>query len=93
MTKNHENKLTMYEAVQSLLDANSEKTAAVPAFAGTITKLKGTLQSIKSKATEVEGAAAGKVASFSNSSAIAGYFPLFSRFKIKIPCSGEQGDL
>jgi hypothetical protein len=62
MTNNQENKLTMYEAVQSLLDANSDKTTAVPAFAGTIAKLKGTLQGIKSKATEVEGASAGKVA-------------------------------
>jgi len=62
MTNNQENKLTMYEGVQTLLSVNSEKTAVVPAFTGPIGRFQGTLESIKSKATEVEGAAAGTLA-------------------------------
>ena len=60
MTKNHENKLTMYEAVQTVLDANGTKTAVIPAFAGSIAKFKDVVQSIKGKLREYAGASAGK---------------------------------
>ena len=62
MTKTHENKLTMYEAVQTILDANASKAAAIPAFAGSVTKFKGLIQSIKGKSMEYLGASAGKAA-------------------------------
>jgi len=62
MTKNHENKLTMYEAVQSLLEANGDKTAGIPAFVGSIASFRGAVQSIKQKSTELDAAGAGKAA-------------------------------
>jgi hypothetical protein len=56
MTKNHENKLTMYEAVQSLLEANSDKTAGIPALRG-IDRL---FQGRRSKhQAEIDGAGSG----------------------------------
>ena len=62
MTNSHENKLTMYEAVHSLLEANKEKTAGLPAFAGSIASFRESVQSIKGKSREVDEAATGRTA-------------------------------
>jgi hypothetical protein len=62
MTDNQENKLTMYEAVQTLLDANGDKTAGYSAFAGAVGRFGSTVDAIKGKSTELEGAGMGKVA-------------------------------
>jgi hypothetical protein len=62
MTNNQENKLTMYEAVQTLLDANGDKTAGYPAFGGAVGRFGSTVEAIKGKSSELEGAGMGKVA-------------------------------
>jgi hypothetical protein len=52
-TNNQENKLTMYEAVQTLLDANGEKTAGYPAFADTVARFGSTVEGIKIKVPSI----------------------------------------
>jgi len=52
----------MYEVVQTLLDANGDKTAGYPAFADTVGRFGSTVEGIKGKSSELEGAGMGKVA-------------------------------
>ena len=59
MTKNQENKLTMYEAVLATLTANSENTKVVPAFAPAIQEFAEVVGKIKSKTIEMRGVLAG----------------------------------
>jgi hypothetical protein len=60
MTNNQENKLTMYEAVQTLLDANGDKTTGNPAFAGAVGRFRSTVEGIKGKSSELEAAGVGR---------------------------------
>ncbi|MBK7381135.1 MAG: hypothetical protein IPJ03_19470 [Ignavibacteriales bacterium] len=60
MLDRQENKLTMFEAVISLLDANTVKTAAIAAFAATYTVFKNFVAQIKVKDVEKGGATTGK---------------------------------
>lgn len=60
MLDRQENKLTMFEAVISLLDANTAKTAVVAAFAATYNMFKNFVTEIKAKDVEKSGATTGK---------------------------------
>lgn len=60
MLDRQENKLTMFEAVISLLDANTAKTAAIAAFAATYTVFKNFVTQIKAKDVEKGSATTGK---------------------------------
>ena len=60
MTKTHENKLTMYLAVDAVLQENAPKTASLPAFVLSITKFKELIGAIQTKSKEFNYAAAGK---------------------------------
>jgi hypothetical protein len=62
MNKQHENRLTMYEGLLVLLQANSAKTQSVGGLAGAETGLADLVSSIKSKSVEVDTATVGKVA-------------------------------
>lgn len=60
MLDRQENKLTMFEAVISLLDANTAKTAVIAAFAATYNVFKNFVTQIKAKDVEKGGATTGK---------------------------------
>ncbi len=60
MTKTHENKLTMYLAVDAVLQENTPKTASLPAFVLSITKFKELIAAIQTKSKEFNYAATGK---------------------------------
>ena len=49
MTDRQENKFTMYEAVASLLDANTAKTSSMTAFATALGNFKDTMDAISEK--------------------------------------------
>lgn len=63
MNKRFENRLTMYEGLLTLLQANSTKVQSVGGFADAVTAFAGVVTAIKAKSTEVDGATAGKAAS------------------------------
>ena len=60
MTKIHENKLTMYLAVDAVLQENAAKAASLPAFVLSITKFKELIGAIQTKSKEFNYAATGK---------------------------------
>ncbi|MBK7632503.1 MAG: hypothetical protein IPJ23_17760 [Ignavibacteriales bacterium] len=60
MTDRQENKFTMYQAVTSLLDANTGKTAAMTAFATALTSFKDITAAISEKNIQKNTATAGK---------------------------------
>jgi hypothetical protein len=60
MNKNHENKLTMYMGVASVLGENSSKTATLPALEESITKFGNVIGAIERKAKEIDAVATGK---------------------------------
>lgn len=60
MNDKQENKLTMYEAVTSLLDANTAKTSSMSAFATTLDSFKDILDAISEKNILKNTATAGK---------------------------------
>ena len=60
MTKIHENKLTMYLAVDAVLQENAAKAASIPAFILSITKFKELIGAIQTKSKEFNFAATGK---------------------------------
>jgi hypothetical protein len=60
MNKNHENKLTMYLAVASVLDANAALTAAIPALSPAIGGFLRAVNAIKEKSKEFDLVATGK---------------------------------
>ena len=60
MTDRQENKFTMYEAVTSLLDANTAKTSSMTAFATALTSFKDVIASISEKNIQKNTATAGK---------------------------------
>ena len=60
MNKAQENKLTMHESVDSLLNNNAEKTAEIPAFDVSITSFRADLAELKKKSLVYENATAGK---------------------------------
>lgn len=62
MTKNQENKRTMYEAVLSLLAANSALITPIPAFATSQTDFQNAVAKIESKSQEYNQATVGKAA-------------------------------
>lgn len=62
MNKREENKLTMYEGLLTLLQANSAKVQSVGGFADAIAELTAIVGGIKAKETELGGATAGKAA-------------------------------
>ena len=57
-----ENKRTMYKAVTDLLDANTAKTAVIPAFAAALTNFKGLVDGISEKNQLKGSATSGKTA-------------------------------
>jgi hypothetical protein len=60
MTKNQENKLTMYEAIHSILQDNASVTATVPAFQPALQEFGAKLGELKNMALEVKTAFVGK---------------------------------
>ena len=60
MNDKQENKFTMYQAVSTLLDANTAKTAAITAFGTAFTSFKDVLLSISEKNIQKNTATAGK---------------------------------
>jgi hypothetical protein len=60
MTKIHENKLTMYLAVDAVLQENAAKSASLPALILSITKFKELIGDIQTKSKEFNYAATGK---------------------------------
>ena len=60
MNKNHENKLTMYMGVASVLGENETKTATLPALEEAITKFGNVIGAIERKAKEIDAVATGK---------------------------------
>ena len=60
MNDKQENKFTMYEAVTSLLDANTAKTSSMSAFATTLDSFKDILVAISEKNIQKNTATAGK---------------------------------
>ncbi len=60
MDKSHENKKTMYEAVATILNENSDKTTTVPAFADSITEFSNVMSEIEKKSAEVSDITTGK---------------------------------
>jgi len=60
MTKIHENKLTMYLAVDAVVQENAAKAASLPAFVLSITKFKELIGAIQTKSKEFNYAATGK---------------------------------
>ena len=59
MDKHHENKLTMYLGVKSVLDENKAKTDTVPAFAGHLAKFASTVGAVERKSKEFDMAVTG----------------------------------
>lgn len=70
MTKNQENKLTMYEATHSTLQDNASVTATVPAFKPAIQEFGGKLGELKNMALEVKTSFVGKNADKKTTEAI-----------------------
>ncbi len=62
MTKRHENKLTMYEGLLSLMQGNGGKIQTVPGFTATVTALGEKIGVLKTKSAEVDTVAVGKTA-------------------------------
>jgi len=60
MNKHHENKLTMYMGVPSVLGENNSKTAVMPALEESITKFGDVIGAIERKAKEIDAVATGK---------------------------------
>ena len=60
MNKKLENKLTMYEGLLTLLQANSAKTQSVGGFADAVNEFVAVIDGLKTKSIEVDGAAVGK---------------------------------
>lgn len=60
MNDKQENKFTMYQAVTSLLDANTAKTSSMSAFAATLDSFKDILTAISEKNIQKNTATAGK---------------------------------
>ena len=60
MDKHHENKLTMYLGVKSVLDENKAKTDTVPAFAGPLAKFASTVGAVERKSKEFDMAVTGR---------------------------------
>jgi hypothetical protein len=60
MNDKQENKFTMYEAVTSLLDANTAKTSSMSAFATTLDSFKDILAAISEKNIQKNTATVGK---------------------------------
>lgn len=60
MNKRFENRLTMYEGLQAMLQANSAKVQNVGGFAEAVTEFARLVTAIKIKSVEVDGATAGK---------------------------------
>jgi len=60
MTDRQENKFTMYEAVASLLDANTAKTSSMTAFATALGNFKDTMDAISEKNIQKNTATSGK---------------------------------
>lgn len=84
MTKRNENRLTMYEGLLSLFQANNDKVQANSAFAAALTEFTQTVQSIKKKWTELEKVSAGKVDIKNNAEdeAIAALLPVQSALNL-----------
>jgi hypothetical protein len=62
MTDRQENKFTMYEAVSNLLDANTAKTASMPAFATALNSFKDAMAAISEKNIQKNTATSGRTA-------------------------------
>lgn len=62
MTKRQENKLTMYEGLLSLLQANSARISGAAGFPETVTELTDKIGALKAKSAEVDTVAVGKTA-------------------------------
>lgn len=60
MKKKLENKLTMYEGILALLQANSDKIRTVGGFADAVNKFGAVMGDLKSKSIEVDSATTGK---------------------------------
>ena len=62
MNKRQENKLTMYEGLLTLLQANSAMGASITGFNDAVTQLSSLITTLKEKSTEVDSVTVGKVA-------------------------------
>ena len=62
MTDRQENKFTMYEAVSDLLDANTAKTASMPAFVTAFNSFKDAMAAISEKNIQKNTATTGRTA-------------------------------
>ncbi len=62
MNKRQENKLTMYEGLLTLLQANSGKFTSAGGFSDVLSEFSSTVSELKAKSTETEVLTAGKVA-------------------------------
>ncbi len=60
MAKHLENKLTMYNAVQTLLDANAPKVSVIPAYASTVARFKTCVAAIQGRMVQINLATKGK---------------------------------
>ena len=65
-----ENKLTMYKAVETLLDNNAAKTGPITALATAITNFKNMITEIETAETEKQTATTGKTASKGEAEAV-----------------------
>jgi hypothetical protein len=62
MTTNQSNKFSMYSGAASVLKTHADRTAAIPAFAGSYQRFDGLLAQIREKDKERMGKTSGKVA-------------------------------
>ena len=60
MNKRQENKLTMYEGLLTLLQANSAKGASITGYSDAVTQFSSLIMEVKEKSTEVESVTVGK---------------------------------
>lgn len=66
MTKRQENKLTMYEGLLTLLQANSAKGASITGYNDAVTQFSSLLAELMEKSVEVESVSVGKTAAKSD---------------------------
>ena len=66
MNRRQENRLTAYEGLMILLQANNAKTQSIGGFADAATELAGLVSALKAKSVEVDIATVGKVAAKCN---------------------------
>ena len=62
MNKRQENKLTMYEGLLTLLQANSAKGASITGYSDAVTQFSSLLTELKGKSAEVDSVSVGKTA-------------------------------